>query len=77
MTVVAKRSTLYLDPDIHKALKVKAVETERSMSDLVNEALKNSLAEDGEDLAVFETRLSEPLVSYEDMLKELKKNDRI
>jgi hypothetical protein len=77
MTTVAKRSTLYLDPVIHKALKVKAVETERSMSDLVNEALKISLSEDAEDLATFETRLSEPLVSYEDMLKELKKNDRI
>jgi plasmid stability protein len=77
MTSVAKRSTLYLDPDLHKALKVKAVETDRSMSDLVNEALKNSLAEDSEDLAAFEIRLSEPLVSYEDMLKELKKNDRI
>ena len=77
MTTVAKRSTLYLDPDLHKALKVKAVETDRSMSDLVNEALKNSLAEDAEDLAAFETRLSEPLVSYEDMLKELKSNGRI
>ena len=77
MTTVAKRSTLYLDPDLHKALKIKAAETARSMSDLVNEAIKHSLAEDAEDLAAFEARLNEPLVSYEDMLKDLKKNDRI
>ena len=77
MTTASKRSTLYLEPDLHKALKVKAAETARSISDLVNEAIKNSLAEDGEDLAAFEQRLSEPLVTYEDMLKALKVNDRI
>ena len=77
MATATKRSTLYLESNLHKALKIKAAETSRSISDLVNEAIKNSLAEDAEDLAAFETRLSEPLVSYEDMLKELKDNGSI
>ena len=77
MTMQAKRSTIYLDPDIHKALRLKAVETSRSVSDLVNEAVRESLAEDAEDLEAFEKRVSEPLISYDAMLKRLKKDGRI
>lgn len=77
MVMQAKRSTIYLDPDLHKALRLKAVETSRSMSDLVNEAVRESLAEDAEDLAAFEERISEPLISYEEMVKRLKKDGRI
>ena len=73
----AKRSTIYLDPDLHKALRLKAVETSRSLSDLVNEAVRESLAEDAEDLAAFEDRVSEPLISYDEMVKRLKKDGRI
>jgi hypothetical protein len=49
-----KRATVYFDPDLHRALRLKAAETERSLSDLVNEAVKLSLAEDAEDLAAFD-----------------------
>jgi len=77
MAMQAKRSTIYLDPDLHKALRLKAVETSRSMSDLVNEAIRESLADDAEDLAAFEERISEPLISYEEMVKRLKKDGRI
>ena len=77
MTMQAKRSTIYLDPDLHKALRLKAVETSRSVSDLVNEAVRESLAEDAEDLAAFEERVSEPLISYDEMVKKLKKDGRI
>jgi len=77
MTMQAKRSTIYLDPDIHKALRLKAVETSRSVSDLVNEAVRESLAEDAEDIEAFEKRVSEPLISYDDMVKRLKKDGRI
>jgi hypothetical protein len=73
----AKRSTIYIDPDILKALKLKAVETSRSVSDLVNEAIRESLAEDAEDLAAFEERVSEPLISYDAMVRKLKKDGRI
>lgn len=73
----AKRSTIYFDPALHKALRLKAVETSRSVSDLVNEAVRESLAEDAEDLAAFEERISEPLISYNEMVKRLKKDGRI
>ena len=77
MATQAKRATIYFDPDLHKALKLKAVETSRSITDLVNEAVRESLAEDAEDLSAFDQRLNEPLVSYEQMIKKLKKNGSI
>jgi len=77
MAIQAKRSTIYFDPELHKALKLKAVETSRSVSDLVNKAVRESLAEDLEDLAAFEERVSEPLISYDEMIKKLKKDGRI
>ncbi|MBW2466248.1 MAG: CopG family transcriptional regulator [Deltaproteobacteria bacterium] len=72
-----KRATIYFDPDLHKALRLKAAETSRSITDLVNEAVRESLSEDAEDLAAFDTRKREPLVSYEEMVKRLKKDGRI
>ncbi len=77
MTTLSKRSTVYLDPALHQALRIKALETSRSMSEIINEALREALAEDAEDLAVFEERVNEPLVSYEQMVKRLKKDGRI
>ena len=77
MTIHTKRSTIYLDPDLHRALRLKSIETSRSVSDLVNKAIRNSLAEDAEDLAAFDQRASEPLISYETMIKKLKKDGRI
>ena len=77
MTTQTKRATIYFDPDLHKALKLKAAETSRSITELVNEAVRESLSEDAEDLAAFEERMSEPLVSYETMVKRLKKDGRI
>jgi hypothetical protein len=77
MAAPAKRATIYLDPIVHKALKLKAVETSRSVSDLVNEAVREALAEDAEDLAAFEERVNEPLVTYDEMVKRLRKDGRI
>jgi len=77
MTIHTKRSTIYLDPDLHRALRLKSIETSRSVSDLVNKAIRYSLAEDAEDLAAFDQRASEPLISYETMIKKLKKDGRI
>ena len=73
----AKRATVYLDPDLHKALRLKAVETSRSVSELVNNAIRQALAEDAEDLAAFEERAKEPLISYDEMVKRLKRDGRI
>ena len=74
MATSAKRATVYFDPNIHKALKLKSIETSKSISDLVNEAVKLALAEDAEDIAAFEERADEPLISFSEMLKRLKKD---
>ena len=77
MAALTKRSTVYLDPILHKALRLKALETSRSMSELINEAIRESIAEDAEDLAAFEERADEPLISYDEMVKRLKNDGRI
>ena len=77
MGTQAKRATIYFDPDLHKALKLKAVETSRSITDLVNEAVREALSEDAEDLAAFDRRKNEPLISYEQMIKKLRENGSI
>ncbi|MGE4518273.1 MAG: CopG family transcriptional regulator [Desulfobacteraceae bacterium] len=77
MSTLSKRSTIYLDPALHQALKIKSLETSRSMSEIINDAVKEALAEDAEDLAVFEKRQDESLISYEEMIKRLKKDGRI
>jgi len=77
MATLSKRSTIYLDPVLHQALRLKALETSRSMSDIINEALKETLSDDANDLAVFDERADESLISYEQMVKRLKKDGRI
>ena len=77
MATAAKRATIYLDPVLHKALKLKSVETSRSISDLVNTAIRESLSEDAEDLAAFDQRADEALISYDEMIKRLKNDGRI
>jgi len=77
MTTLSKRSTIYLDPALHQALRLKALETSRSMSEIINEAVKEALAEDAEDLAAFDERADEPLINYEQMVKRLRKDGRI
>ncbi|MCZ6635467.1 MAG: CopG family transcriptional regulator [bacterium] len=77
MSSTTKRSTVYFDPEIHRALRLKAAETDRSVSDLVNEAVKAALAEDAEDLAAFEERAAEPNLSFEDVVKALKRSGKI
>jgi hypothetical protein len=77
MTSLNKKSTIYLDPDLHKALRLKSVETSRSVSDLVNEAVRLALAEDADDLAAFQERSNATLISFEEVLKELKLRGKI
>jgi len=77
MSTNPKRATVYFDPELHRALRVKAAETDRSMSDLVNEAVQLSLAEDAEDLAAFEERQCEPSLPFEDVVKDLKRRGKI
>jgi hypothetical protein len=77
MKTAMKRATVYFDSQIHRALRLKAAETERSVSDLVNKAVKLSLAEDAEDLAAFEARAHEPNLAFEDFLKDLRKRGKL
>jgi len=77
MATQMKRATIYFDPDLHKALKLKALETSRSITDLVNQSVREALSEDVEDLTAFEERQDEALVSYDNMLKKLQKNGTI
>ena len=77
MSDLSKRSTVYFDPAIHQALKLKAASTNLSISDLVDEAVRLLMLEDQEDLASIADRVSEPLVSYEALLGDLKKNGKI
>ena len=77
MTMLTKRATIYIDPDLHKALRLKAIEMSQSVSAIVNDAVKRSLMDDEEDLAAFGKRAGEPLISFEDTLKELKRRGKI
>ncbi len=77
MEAGTKRATIYFDPALHQALRMKSAETSRSVSELVNNAVRETLAEDAEDLAAFEERANEPLIGYEEILKRLQKDGRI
>ena len=68
------RATIYLDSELHRAVRLKAASTGRSISELVNEAVRESLREDQEDLAAVELRAAEPTITYEAFLKKLKAN---
>ena len=77
MGETTKRSTVYFDPQLHAALRLKAAHTNRSLSEIVNDAVRAALAEDQEDLAAFEYRVSEPTMSYEALLDDLKAHGKI
>ncbi len=77
MATLTKRATIYFDPSLHRALKIKSVETEHSISEIINEALCHELAEDQEDLAAFSKRAKEATISYENLLKKLKADGKI
>jgi len=74
---MTKRSTIYFEPEIHRALRMKAAHTGRSISSLVNEVVQRALSEDQEDLSAFEERASEPTITYEDLLNDLKAHGKI
>ena len=77
MRTETKRVTVYFDPDIHRALRLKAAATERSVSDMVNEAVKLALAEDVEDIQAYEERVKEPNLDFDQFVKMLKRRGQI
>ena len=72
-----KRATIYLDADVHRALRLKAAASDRSISEMVNDAVKATLAEDAEDLAVFSGRKDERSVSFDAFVQGLRRRGRI
>jgi len=72
-----KRATVYFDPFLHRALRLKAAETDRSISELVNEAVKAALAQDASDIEDFEIREKETDYAFEDVVKDLKRRGKI
>jgi hypothetical protein len=74
---MAKRATVYFEEPVHKALRLKAAETDQSVSDLVNRAVRMSLAEDAEDLAAFRERETEPTLAFEEFVADLKRRGEL
>jgi len=77
MSNLSKRSTVYFEPEIHQALRMKAASSDMSISELVDEAVRLLMNEDQEDLAFFTQRANEKEISYEDLLNDLKKHGKI
>lgn len=77
MNETSKRATVYFELELHRAIRLKAAHAHRSVSDIVNDAVRYSLREDQEDLAAFEDRVKEPSISYEALLKNLKAHGKI
>ena len=73
----SKRATIYFDPDLHRALRLKSAETEHSMSELVNEAVRLLLAEDADDLSILRQRAEEPTISFEAFVEDLKARGKL
>jgi hypothetical protein len=77
MSTTQKRATIYLDPRLHRALRLKAAESDSSISALVNEAVRLALLEDAEDIEAFARRATEPRLSFESVVKDLKRRARL
>lgn len=77
MSDLSKRSTVYFEEEIHQALRIKAAATHQSVSEIVNEAVRNALREDQEDLNAFTQRAEEPTLSYEELLEDLKTHGKL
>jgi plasmid stability protein len=72
-----KRATVYFEPDVHRALRLKAAASDRSISDMVNDAVKIALAEDVDDLAAFVKRKDDKSLSFDTFVQGLKRRGRI
>ena len=72
----ARRATVSFEPDIHRALRMKAAATDRSVSEMVNDAVRLALAEDAEDLEALETRAAEPELAFEEVVRSMRRRRR-
>ena len=72
-----KRATIYFDPRLHRAIRMKAAANDTTISDIVNDAVRNAFAEDAYDLAEFEKRRHEPNLDFEDVVRSLKRRGKL
>ena len=72
-----KRATVYFEAEVHKALRLRAAANDRSISDLVNDAVRVSLAEDAADLSAFDRRKKERSVSFDSFVQGMKRRGLI
>jgi hypothetical protein len=77
MKATQKRATVYFEPSIHRALRIKAAVTDQSLSEIVNAAVRQGLAEDAEDLAAFEERAEEPNLAFEAVLQDMRRRGKL
>ena len=77
MKAALRRATVYFNPSVHRALRLKAAETDRSVSEIINEAVDLSLQEDAEDLAAFGERAHEPNIRFADAVRDLRRRGRL
>ena len=77
MTVMTKRTTVYLEQELHQALRLKAAVTDRSLSQLINEMIRERLTEDADDLKAFRERGDEPVIDYETFLEDLRAHGKL
>jgi hypothetical protein len=73
----ARRATVYFEPDVHRALKLKSAASDRTVSEMVNDAVRLALAEDAEDLEAFEERAAEPELRFDDFVKSLRRRGKL
>ncbi len=73
----AKRATVYLEPNLHRALRLKAAETDHTVSELVNDAVRRQMAEDAEDLEAFRSRAKERTLPFESLLQDLRRRGKL
>jgi hypothetical protein len=72
-----KRTTIYLEPDLYRALRLRSAASERSMSEMVNEAVRVALAEDASDLEAAAERRREPALEFGAFVRDLKRRGRL
>ena len=73
----SKRATIYFDADVHRALRLRAAACNRSISDMVNEAVRMTLAEDADDLRDADQRQDEESIGFEEFVSSLRNSSRI
>ena len=72
-----KRATVYFEPDVHKALRLRAAASDKTISEMVNDAVRQALAEDADDLAAASSRRNEPTVDFASFVRDMKRRGRL